>query len=209
MPRRNDDPNPLTLMTMNSFKKISGKFINGGGIFTFLRSSVSSQIASWIDMGVRMIFFAFVFRQLDDYYRSNLSVLVGAVVGGIVNGCINYKFTFHASGQDVRAVVAKYFLVWAVSLFFNMFGTTYCAMLLSRWHFLISLGFSPDAIFATSTLTVSLIVSLAWNFMMQKNFVYKRVERFDPGAIKAVNGLTWVFTRTKHKKHNKFKNDKE
>lgn len=180
---------------MGTLKKVSSKFINGGGIFTFLRSSVSSQIASWIDMGVRMIFFAFVFRELDGAVRSNLSVAVGAVVGGIVNGCINYKFTFHASGQDVRAVVVKYFIVWAVSLFFNMFGTTYCAMLLSRWHFLVSLGFSPDAIFAASTLTVSLIVSLAWNFLMQKNFVYKRVERFDSRAIKVVNGLTWAFTR--------------
>lgn len=187
---------------MGTLKKISGKFINGGGIFTFLRSSVSSQIASWIDMGVRMIFFAFVFRELDGVYRSNLSVAVGAVVGGIVNGCINYKFTFHASGQDVRAVIVKYFIVWIVSLFFNMFGTTYCAMLLSRWKFLIHLGFSPDAIFAASTLTVSLIVSLAWNFLMQKNFVYKRVKRFDPGAIKMINGLTWIFTRNRKKQNN-------
>ena len=36
---------------------------------------------------------------------------------------------------------------------------------------------------------MSLIVSLAWNFVMQKNFVY-RPTSFDPYAIRLVNALT-------------------
>ena len=36
---------------------------------------------------------------------------------------------------------------------------------------------------------MSLIVSLAWNFVMQKNFVY-RPTRFDPFAIRMVDALT-------------------
>lgn len=171
-------------------KKIAGKaadkVMNGHGWFTFIRSSISSQIASWCDLGTRMIFYAWVFAGLDLFYRSNLSVAIGAVVGGIVNCCINYKFTFHAAGQSVKAVGLKYFMVWTGSLLLNMYGTTGLATLLSKWHWLINIGFRPDGIFAAATLVASLVVSLAWNFVLQRNFVY-RPSKFDPTAIKIVN----------------------
>lgn len=162
--------------------KAKDKITNGGGIFTFLRSSISSQIASWIDMGTSFIFFAFVFSGLDYLIRSNLSVAVGAVCGGIVNCCINYRFTFHAKGQSVKAVAVKYALVWIGSLLLNMYGTTFFGKLLSHWTFLTDMGFRPDGIFAASRLTVSLAVSLAWNFVLQRNFVY-RPSGFDRFAI--------------------------
>ena len=171
------------------FSKLKNHFVNSGDIVTtFLRSSVSSQIASWIDMGIRVLFFTFVFAGLSHVYRSNLSVAVGAIVGGIVNCCINYKFTFHATGVAVKAVAVKYLLVWVGSLLLNMYGTTYVALAMSHWQWLISIGFKPSGIFAASTLAVSLIVSLAWNFVLQKNFVY-RTTAFDPAAIRIVNFL--------------------
>lgn len=117
---------------MSSIKKLGNKIVNGGGFFTFIRSSISSQIASWTDMGTRMLFYAFVFSALDPFYRSNLSVAVGAFVGGVVNCCINYRFTFHASGQSVKAVIVKYLMVWTGSLLLNMYGTTFLSMLLSQ-----------------------------------------------------------------------------
>ena len=166
--------------------KITDKVVNGHGFFTFLRSSLSSQIASWIDMGTRMIFYSFIFASLTPFYRSNLSVAIGALVGGIVNCTINYRFTFHASGQSIKAVAVKYFLVWTGSLLLNMYGTTFAALNLSKWHWLISIGFRPDGIFAAATLIVSLIVSLAWNFALQRSFVY-RPSKFDPYAIAFVN----------------------
>lgn len=175
---------------MSKIKKIGDKIVNGGGFFTFIRSSISSQIASWTDMGTRMLFYAFVFSALDPFYRSNLSVAVGAFVGGVVNCCINYRFTFHASGQSVKAVIVKYLLVWTGSLLLNMYGTTYLSMLLSQWEFLHRLGFRPDGIFAASTLLVSLAVSLAWNFVLQRNFVY-RPSPFDRHAISFVDAVTF------------------
>ena len=42
-------------------RRVARKFMTGKGIFTFLRSSVSSQIASWIDMGTCFVFYAWVF----------------------------------------------------------------------------------------------------------------------------------------------------
>ena len=88
-----------------NFSQLKHKFLHGGGLVsTFLRSSVSSQVASWIDLGMSMLFYSFVFIALDPFYRSNLSVAVGAIAGGVVNCCINYRFTFHAAGQSVKAV---------------------------------------------------------------------------------------------------------
>ncbi len=174
---------------MSMLTKSKEKLVSGNGIFTFLRSSISSQIASWIDMGVRMIFFAFVFSGLPQFYRSNLSVAIGAICGGIINCCINYRFTFHAKGQSVKAVGVKYFLVWTGSLLLNMYGTTFAAGGLSHWRFLIDIGFRPDGIFAASTLMVSLIVSLGWNFVLQRNFVY-RASPFDRCAIAFIDFFT-------------------
>lgn len=182
------------MKTPKSLSKIGNKVVNGSGWFTFIRSSISSQIASWIDMGTSFVFFAFVFAALDPFYRSNLSVAVGAVVGGIVNCCINYRFTFHAKGQSVQAVAVKYFMVWVGSLLLNMYGTTGVATLLSKWDWLLSIGFKPDGIFAAARLFASLVVSLAWNFVLQRNFVY-RPSNFDKYAITFVN-----FFIPKHRK---------
>ena len=126
---------------MSRYRELKDKFLHGGGLIsTFLRSSVSSQVASWIDLGTSMLLYSFVFVALDPFYRSNLSVAIGAIAGGIVNCCINYRFTFHAAGQSVKAVGVKYFLVWTGSLLLNMYGTTGLATLMSHWQWLLDLG---------------------------------------------------------------------
>ncbi|MGM9860058.1 MAG: hypothetical protein ACI31C_04800 [Muribaculaceae bacterium] len=174
------------MLNKSFIKRAGDKLLNSGGWFTFIRSSISSQIASWTDMLTSFLLFAFVFSSLDMFYRSNLSVACGAVVGGIINCCINYKFTFHASGQSVKAVAVKYFIIWIGSLLLNMYGTTGLQILLGKWTWLVDIGFRPDGIFAAARLFVSLVVSLAWNFLMQRSFVY-RPNGFDRYAIAFIN----------------------
>ena len=172
---------------MGQASELKDKLLHGSGLFTtFLRSTVSSQICSWTDMTLRMILFAFVFRSIDPFYRSNLSVFIGAFCGGVMNCCINYRFTFRASGQSVKAVGVKFLLVWTGSMLLNMYGTTFAAMALSKWQYLYEIGFKTDGIFAATTLGVSLIVSLAWNFLLQRTFVF-RPTRFDKYAIAFVD----------------------
>ena len=155
-------------------------------IYTFMRSIVSSQAGSWVDLGFRVLFFSLILTGLDEFYRSNISVAIGAIMGGVVNCTINFRFTFHAKGQSVKAVVVKYIMVWTGSLLLNMYGTTFAAEGLSHWQWLIDLGFKPTGIFAVSTLVVSLLVSWFWNFLLQRRFVY-RANGFDPTAIKIFN----------------------
>ena len=97
-------------------RRVARKFMTGKGIFTFLRSSVSSQIASWIDMGTCFVFYAWVFVAMGkDPLRSFLATAIGLVVGGVVNCCINYKFTFRAEHCSMKAVAVKYLLIWGGS----------------------------------------------------------------------------------------------
>lgn len=181
--------------------KAADKFLHGKGIFTFLRSSVSSQIASWTDMGVCFVFYAWVFSPLGTApTRTFLATAIGLVAGGIINCIVNYKFTFHAGNCPVKAVAIKYLLIWGGSFILNLGGTTLLEQGLQRLELITNIHWiKPDGIFAFARLSVSLIVSLAWNFVMQKNFVY-RPTRFDPYAIRAVDMFT--LQRTKKQETN-------
>lgn len=151
-------------------------------IFTFLRSVVSSQAASWVDLGLGFVFFSWL--GLAPW----LSTAIGAVAGGIVNCIINYRFTFHAQGVSWRAVIVKYSLVWIGSILLNSGGTQAVFSLIKDWHWLETIGFKPDGYYAAARLFVSLMVSWFWNFVLQRYFVY-RPTRFDKTAEAIVDRL--------------------
>lgn len=154
---------------MGKADKIKDKMLNGGGLFMFLRSSVSSQIASWIDLGLGFVLFSWV------GLYAWLATAIGAVAGGVVNCCINYRFTFHAQGVSARCVAVKYLMIWTGSLLFNTYGTQLLYELLHKSSLFDMLGFTDDGCYAAARITVSLVVSLAWNFLMQRYFVYRSV----------------------------------
>ena len=149
---------------------------------TFLRSIASSQAASWVDMLLGFALFAWV--NLAPW----LATAAGAVAGGVVNCIINYRFTFHASECDWRAVIVKYTMVWTGSVALNSLGTEALYYALSNWHWLENIGFRPDGYYAAARLSVSLIVSWCWNFVLQRYFVY-RPKGFDAYAIRAIESL--------------------
>lgn len=166
---------------------IAKRFMDSDNIvFTFLRSTVSSQVSSWTDMILSFVFYAWL-----NLYPW-LATALGAFAGGIVNCIMGYKFTFHADGQAKRAVLVKFFLVWLGSLILNSWGTEFVFHTLQKWTWLETIGFKPDGYFAAARLGVSLVVSLAWNFLLQRIFVF-RPTRFDPTAIRIVD-----FFRPKH-----------
>ena len=158
-------------------KKIGKDLAHSNGlVYTFLRSTVSSQTSGWTDFGVSFAMFAWA--GMDPLY----SAAIGAVAGGIVNCILNYKFTFQAKDCPWKAVVIKYILVWIGSLLLNSFGTEGVYWVLTKWHWLETIGFKPDGYFSAARLFVALVVSLGWNFVMQRNFVYRPVG-FDRHAI--------------------------
>ena len=165
-------------------KKVEERLLKSDSlIFTFLRSVVSSQAASWLDLGIGFVLFAWV------GFEPWLSTGLGAIAGGIINCIINYHFTFHAQGVPWKAVIVKYVLVWVGSIVLNSAGTQFVYMLIDGWKWLGEIGFKPDGYYAAARLFVSLMVSWFWNFVLQRYFVY-RPTRFDSTAIKIANFFT-------------------
>lgn len=149
-------------------------------VFTFLRSIVASQAASWVDL--IMGFLLFTFAGFDAFW----STASGAIAGGILNCIINYRFTFHASGISYKAVGVKYVMVWIGSVMLNAFGTDLLYGLLSVWHWFDAFGMDDSAAYAAARLLASLIVSLGWNFLLQRRFVYRETS-FDKKCIRFVD----------------------
>lgn len=165
---------------------------NDGFFYTLLRSGVSSQVCGWIDMLTSFL----VFALLD--LSAWLSTAIGAFVGGVFNCIINYKFTFHAVGVAWRTALTKFAFVWAGSLLLNSFGTQICYSLVRKWTWLEeTTGITDDGIFLAVRLFISLVVSLAWNFLLQRNFVFKTT-KLDPYIDKALDRCGIVAKKTDH-----------
>ena len=158
-------------MNKSSLKKSVGslgkKAVKSDKLFyTFLRSAVSSQAGGLVDMGMSFVVFAWIWES------AFWSTVVGAICGGVVNCLLCYKFTFHAHGIDLKAMVVKYVMVWIGSMLLNSYGTDFIYYMISDWDWLEQLGFRPDGYFASARLFVSIAVSWFWNFPLQKFFVY-------------------------------------
>lgn len=171
--------------------RAADKIVHGEGVFTLIRAGLTSQLSSWTDMAASFVFYAWVFFPLGrDPLRSFLATAIGLILGGIVNSVVNYKFTFRSEHCAVKAVAVKFFLIWAGSFLLNLGGTTGLDHVLQHWETILRIDWiKPDGIFAFARLSVSLVVSIFWNFLLQKNFVY-RSTRFDPYAIRFVDWLT-------------------
>lgn len=171
-------------------KKFGNKVLSSNSlVFTFMRSTVTNQTSGWVDFGVSFAMFAWL--GIQPFW----SAAIGAIMGGIVNCILNYRFTFHAQDCPWKAVIIKYAMVWVGSLLLNSFGTEGVYWVLSRWHWLEMLGFRPDGYFTAARLFTALAVSLGWNFVLQRNFVYRQTS-FDRHAI---GFFDLVFRRGKSK----------
>lgn len=164
--------------------KALGKAIVHSNSFFFelMRSGVAAQTSGWIDFGVS--FAMFTWCGIKPFYAAAL----GAIAGGIANCLINYRFTFRTKQSPWKAVVIKFIIVWFGSLALNSYGTEAVYWTLRKWNWLEYIGFKPSGYFTAARLIVALLVSFAWNFVLQRYFVYKKTS-FDNTAIKCANLL--------------------
>ncbi len=175
-----DNNNPSESNIDRKAKAVGKKLLESKSLVpTFLRSAVSSQASGWVDFGVGFIMFAWVFN----HHLSWLATAIGVVAGGIVNCILCYKFTFRAENVPWKAVVVKYALVWIGNLILNSGGTEVVYFLLKKLDFLEKIGFKPAGYYSAARLFMSLMVSWFWNFVLQRNFVY-RPSKFDPYAVR-------------------------
>lgn len=182
---QNNIPAAATEQTDHSLKNIGNTLLKSKSLVpTFLRSAVSSQASGWVDFIVGFVMFYWIFNQ----HLSWLATGIGVVAGGIVNCIICYKFTFRAENCPWKAVVVKYALVWVGNLILNSGGTEVLYVLLKKWNILEEMGFKAAGYYSTARLVMSLLVSWFWNFILQRNFVY-RPSKFDPYAVRFMTSL--------------------
>lgn len=134
-----------------------------------LKAMLTSQLSAWVDFGMSFATFAWM------GFNAMYAAAAGAISGGIVNCALNYKWTFRASNCPVVNVMIKYAMIWVGSLLLNTYGTEWLNQAFDQSAVLDAWGVVRNLRFTVARLTVSLIVSLFWNLLFQRIFVYRNV----------------------------------
>lgn len=169
---------------------IVGSFIkklsNKGGGFVFLRSQLSSQIATIFDN-----ISAFALKKLFDILRIKVvyffsrgieayvvATVVGQIIGGAVSCFLNYKWAFKSLDVKFKYVVIKFVLVWLGSISLNTFFTFITTEWLKSTRIVERvLGeYYADDIFIVAKLLIAVVVGFTWNFNMYKYFVFREID---------------------------------
>ena len=125
-------------------------------MFTFGKAESSAILASAADFGLTI----FLVRALEVWYAR--ASFFGALMGGIVNCYVNYRWVFDKQKQRKPFIALKYLFVWSFSILFNTAGT---------WFFTVLSGMN----FIIVKAVVAIIVAILWNFQMQHVFVFRNL----------------------------------
>lgn len=125
-------------------------------MFTFGKAESSAILASAADFGLTI----FLVRALGVWYAR--ASFFGALMGGIVNCYVNYRWVFDKQKQRKPFIALKYLFVWSFSILFNTAGT---------WFFTVLSGIN----FIIVKAVVAIIVAILWNFQMQHVFVFRNL----------------------------------
>lgn len=134
----------------------------------FLKAQLTAQIATGIDFMTTLALLAVTGLQYI------YIVAIGAVVGGITNCIMNYRWVFQPQGCKKKYVAIKYLIVWFGSMMLNTFGTYFFNK--GLWSFVSTFSFHEfrsDNVFIFSKVVVAVIIAVFWNYPLQKMYVYR------------------------------------
>lgn len=123
-------------------------------IFTFGKAQVSAFLGGLFDYGIMV--FCVEFFKLD----LKSSIVVGGLCGAIINFSINKYWTYQAKKPSLTSQLIKFFIVVVSSIYLKANGT----------YFLTS-TFHID--YKITRIVVDLFVSIGFNFMLQKYWVFR------------------------------------
>jgi putative flippase GtrA len=128
-------------------------------VVTFSKAQISAFIGGIVDYSI-MVFFTEVF-----HLHYTLSIVIGGVIGSIVNFGLNKHWTFHSEKTPYKHSAfnqsLRFILVVINSIIMKDAGT-----------YLITTFLLID--YRISRLIVDLFVSLVFNFTLQKYWVFKK-----------------------------------
>ena len=123
-------------------------------MITFLKANVASLVASACDFGFAILLKEFF---VVDAVAASIS---GTVLGGIINFIICRHWAFNAGNKNVVKQGARYFVIWGGNLILNALGV----------YLLIKYG---GIDYKIAKLIISLTVAIAYNYPLQKKYVFK------------------------------------
>ncbi|MDR3652466.1 MAG: GtrA family protein [Paludibacter sp.] len=139
-------------------KSKTGKILEK--ILIFTKAQISAFVGGSVDY-LTMIFFTEVF-----HVHYTISIAIGGVIGAIVNFSLNKTWTFHSKNipykNTMRKQLIKFILVVINSILLKSSGT-----------YLITTFLQLD--YKISRLITDLIVSIAFNYNLQKYWVFKKI----------------------------------
>lgn len=138
-------------------------------IIIFLKAQMSAFIGGVVDYLV-MVFFTEVFN-----VHYTLSIAIGGVIGAIVNFSINKKWAFHTKGIPYKNSLVKQFLRF-VAVVINSI------LLKASGTYVITTYLGLD--YKISRIITDLVVSLGFNYTLQKYWVFKKADTIDDGEQK-------------------------
>ena len=123
---------------------------------TFFKANIASLSASICDYLVTIIL-----KQSLHFDPVHASI-TGTVIGGIINFWICRRWVFETAGSRAVDQGRKYFYSWTGNLLLNSVGV----FLMIRF---------AGVFYLLAKLTTSLTVAVAYNYPVQKNYVFKNI----------------------------------
>ncbi len=128
-------------------------------ILTFGKAQFSAFVGGMSDYAI-MIICTELFKV---YYAE--SIIISGLLGAIINFSINRYWTFQSKQTGLTSQLLKFYLVVLGSITLKSFGT-----------YFITENFFID--YKISRILVDLVVSLGFNFTLQKFWVFKKEEQY-------------------------------
>lgn len=128
--------------------------------FVFLKAQVSAFVGGISDYLI-MIFFTEVF-----HVHYTISIAIGGVIGAAVNFSLNNKWTFRSKDNPYKNSMLKQLLKFVLVVLNSI-------LLKSSGTYLITTFLKLD--YKISRIIVDLIVSIAFNYTLQRFWVFKKV----------------------------------
>lgn len=124
-------------------------------LWLFSKAQLSALVATAVDFSVSV-----VLAELFGIWYV-WSSAIGAISGGIVNCMVNFRWVFDNTDElRKRYMALRYFIVWIGSIVLNTIGT----YILTEWS---------GQYFVLMKVVVAVCVGVAWNYQLQRRFVYK------------------------------------
>lgn len=129
-------------------------------IYTFIKAQFSAFLGGLVDYGAMVLCTELL------YIHYTISIIIGGMIGALINFMVNLNWTFKATVTDNQ----RGGVLMQLAKFTSMVGGS--VLLKSSGTYLLTEAIQMD--YRVSRILVDLFVSLGFNYTLQRYWVFKR-----------------------------------